>query len=80
MQYAKYLETLLRKKDIRVTIDDRDQKMNYKIRESQTKKIPYTIIVGDQEKENQKVTQILSQYTDEQLLNEVNKRGLLGGN
>ena len=32
------------------------------------------------EKENQKVTQILSQYTDEQLLNEVNKRGLLGGN
>ena len=44
LQYAKYLETLLRKKDIRVTIDDRDQKMNYKIRESQTKKIPYTII------------------------------------
>lgn len=33
-----------------------------------------------QEKENQKVTQILSQYTDEQLLNEVNERGLLGGN
>lgn len=31
-----------------------------------------------QEKENQKVTQILSQYTDEQLLNEINKRGLLG--
>lgn len=56
LQYAKYLETLLRKKDIRVTIDDRDQKMNYKIRESQTKKIPYTIIVGDQEKENQKIT------------------------
>lgn len=56
LQYAKHLETLLRKKDIRVTIDDRDQKMNYKIRESQTKKIPYTIIVGDQEKENQKIT------------------------
>lgn len=33
-----------------------------------------------QEKENQKVTQILSQYTDEQLLNEVSERGLLGGN
>jgi hypothetical protein len=33
-----------------------------------------------QEKENQKVKQILSQYTDEQLLNEVNERGLLGGN
>jgi hypothetical protein len=32
------------------------------------------------EKENQKVKQILSQYTDEQLLNEVNERGLLGGN
>ncbi|MFQ8932883.1 hypothetical protein [Intestinibacter bartlettii] len=32
------------------------------------------------EKENKKVKQILSQYTDEQLLNEVNERGLLGGN
>ena len=32
------------------------------------------------EKENQKVKQILSQYTDEQLLNEVSERGLLGGN
>lgn len=37
-------------------------------------------ILEYQEKENQKVKQILSQYTDEQLLNEVNKRGLLGGN
>ena len=32
------------------------------------------------EKENKKVKQILSRYTDEQLLNEVNERGLLGGN
>ena len=56
LEYAKYLESLLKEKDIRVSVDERDQKMNYKIRESQTKKIPYTIIVGDQEKESEKVT------------------------
>ena len=41
---------------IRVSIDDRDEKLNYKIRESQTKKIPYTLVLGDKEVETNSVT------------------------
>ena len=40
---------------VRVEIDDRNEKMGYKIREAQMKKIPYQIVVGDQEVENQEV-------------------------
>ena len=42
--------------DFRVEVDMRDEKMNYKIREAQTKKIPYTIVVGDKEKDEQLIT------------------------
>lgn len=56
MQYAKIVENALKEKGIRVSIDNREEKMNYKIRESQMKKIPYTIILGDQEKDNNTVT------------------------
>ena len=37
---------------IRVEIDERNEKTGYKIRESQVKKTPYTIVVGDQEQES----------------------------
>ena len=37
-------------------IDDRNEKMNYKIREAQTKKTPYTLIIGDAEKQNNQIT------------------------
>ena len=50
--YAKEIYDLLIDNDIRVEYDDRDKKMNYKIRESVTRKIPITIILGDKEKEN----------------------------
>ena len=50
--YAKEIYEYLLDNDIRVTYDDRDEKMNYKIRESVTKKIPLTLILGDKEKEN----------------------------
>ncbi|MBQ9024354.1 MAG: threonine--tRNA ligase [Bacilli bacterium] len=50
--YAKEIYDLLLDNDIRVEFDDRDEKMNYKIRESVTRKIPITIILGDKEKEN----------------------------
>ena len=50
--YAKEIYDLLLENDIRVEYDDRDEKMNYKIRESVTRKIPITIILGDKEKEN----------------------------
>ena len=50
--YAKEIYDLLLENGIRVEYDDRDEKMNYKIRESVTRKIPITIILGDKEKEN----------------------------
>ena len=50
--YAKEVYDLLIDNDIRAEFDNRDEKMNYKIRESVTRKIPITIILGDKEKEN----------------------------
>ena len=39
----------------RVEIDDRDEKIGYKIREAQMQKIPYMLVVGDQEVEDEAV-------------------------
>jgi len=41
----------LKKADVRVDVDLREEKMGYKIREAQMKKIPYILVVGDQEME-----------------------------
>lgn len=54
--YAKEIEEILTNAGIRVSIDDREEKLNYKIRETQVKKIPYTLVLGDQEKANNSVT------------------------
>lgn len=56
LEYAKLVQAELQKVGIRVSIDSRDEKLNYKIRESQTKKIPYTLVLGDNEKNNESVT------------------------
>ena len=50
LEYANKIVNMLDSNDIRVKLDDRDEKLSYKIRESQTKKIPYTLILGDNEK------------------------------
>jgi threonyl-tRNA synthetase len=47
--YAKNIKDEMIKRGLRVRIDDRNEKMGYKIREAQTSKIPYTLVVGDQE-------------------------------
>ncbi len=39
-------------KGLRVEVDDRNEKMGYKIRASQTQKIPYQLVVGDKELED----------------------------
>ena len=57
--HLKYAEKVMEKlslKNIRVKLDDRDEKLSYKMRESQSHKIPYTVIIGDKEKENQTVS------------------------
>jgi threonyl-tRNA synthetase len=47
--YAKQLMQRLSEAKLRVEIDDRNEKMGYKIRAAQTKKIPYMLVVGDKE-------------------------------
>ena len=56
--YARLLQDELKSQGVRVEIDDRNEKMGYKIREAQMKKIPYQIVVGDQEVENQEVNEL----------------------
>ncbi|WP_270286609.1 threonine--tRNA ligase [Enterococcus casseliflavus] len=47
--YAYEIKERLQVQGLRVEVDDRNEKMGYKIRASQTQKIPYQIVVGDQE-------------------------------
>lgn len=49
MDYAKKVFAELRKADIKVTIDERGEKIGYKIREARLEKIPYMLIVGANE-------------------------------
>ena len=54
--YAKKVCSILKKNDIRVNCDLRDERMNAKIRDASEKKIPYTIIVGDKEEKEETVS------------------------
>ena len=56
LEYANEIYKLLLDRDIRVELDSRDEKMNYKIRESVTRKIPFTIILGDKERDNNTIS------------------------
>lgn len=55
-EYADELAKKMKTANIRVVVDHRNEKMGYKIRESQTQKIPYTLVVGDDEKANNGVS------------------------
>ena len=52
LEYSNKIYNLLRENNIRANIDLKDEKLSYKMRESQTKKIPYTLVIGDNEKDN----------------------------
>lgn len=52
---AKKLALRLREQGIRCEVDVRNEKIGYKIREAQLEKVPYMIILGDKEKENEVV-------------------------
>lgn len=54
-EYAQNLREKLQSKGLRVEIDERNEKMGYKIREAQTLKVPYQLVVGDNEVENEAV-------------------------
>ena len=53
--YAFEVKKLLWDEDIRVEIDDRSEKMGYKIREAQVQKIPYMLVIGDKEVDGRSV-------------------------
>lgn len=50
--YAKNVQEKLQSHRLRVDIDERDEKLGYKIREAQMQKVPYMLVLGDQEVEN----------------------------
>lgn len=51
LEYANKVKEALLDKEVRVEIDDRAEKIGYKIREAQLQKVPYMLIVGDKEQE-----------------------------
>ncbi|MBE7075630.1 MAG: threonine--tRNA ligase [Clostridiales bacterium] len=55
-EYAKSIVAELKKNDVRVELDDRNEKVGYKIREALSMKIPYLIIVGDEEESTQTIS------------------------
>ena len=50
-EYARSVADTLKARGVRVTVDERAEKMNYKIREAQVQKVPYMLVVGDKEVE-----------------------------
>ena len=55
-EYAKEVTEWLKDNGIRAELDDRNEKLGYRLREVQTSKIPYTIILGDNEKDNKEIS------------------------
>ncbi len=55
LEYAAKVETELKAIDVRVQVDNRNERMNQKIREAQLQKIPYMLVVGDKEAADNKV-------------------------
>ncbi|MFP3888382.1 threonine--tRNA ligase [Priestia filamentosa] len=54
-EYAQQIKEILGQKGIRVELDNREQKLGYKIREAQVAKVPYILILGDKEMESKSV-------------------------
>ena len=56
LEYTDELYRLMLDNDIRVEKDDANEKLGYRLRNTQVRKIPYTIVVGDNERDNKTVT------------------------
>ncbi|MGO2696316.1 threonine--tRNA ligase [Bavariicoccus seileri] len=56
LEAANAFKDELHRYGLRVTVDDRNEKMGYKIRQSQTEKVPYQLVIGDQEVSDDTVT------------------------
>jgi len=56
LEYATLIKDMLLSHGIRVNLDSRNEKLSYKMRESQTKKIPLTLVIGDKERDNKEIS------------------------
>ena len=56
VEYANKVKDLLLKEKVRVEVDDRNEKIGYKIREAQLQKVPYMLVIGDKEIEENAVS------------------------
>ncbi|PAE30946.1 threonine--tRNA ligase [Paenibacillus sp. 7884-2] len=56
LDYAKDIVDKLRLQGVRVELDERDEKIGYKIREAQTQKVPFALVLGDKEVEGDAVS------------------------
>ncbi len=65
--YAEHINNTLKKKGIRSTLDTRNEKISYKIREAQIQKIPFMVIVGKDEKSTNTIS--IRKHTGEQFKN-----------
>jgi threonyl-tRNA synthetase len=84
--FCEQLMETFKKEGIRAEFDRRNEKLNFKIREAQLQKIPYMLVIGDKEAENQTVTLRLSDGTQvaampaaeflEKLKKDINERRL----
>jgi threonyl-tRNA synthetase len=55
VEYARSVESRLKTEGLRAAIDERQEKINYKIREAQLQKVPYMLVIGDREAEESTV-------------------------
>jgi threonyl-tRNA synthetase len=56
LAYARSVQEQLRQAGLRVEVDERQEKINYKIREAQLQKVPYMLVVGDREADTHSVS------------------------
>ena len=56
LEYAEEIYNLLKEEGIRVELDDRNEKLGYKMRESTIRKIPFTLILGNNERDERKIS------------------------
>jgi threonyl-tRNA synthetase len=54
--YAEEVAQAMKARKLRVDLDARNEKLNYRIREAQLQKVPYMLVVGDKEMESRSVT------------------------
>ena len=64
MDYCINLKNKFEEVGIRSNIDNRDEKLGYRMRESQTKKVPYTLVIGDKELDSNTVNYRMFGYKD----------------